>query len=1071
MECNKDEAIRAKEVAEKKMHNDEFEGARKFAQKAQRLFPELENISQLLTVCDVHCSAQNKICGTEMDWYGILQMERFSDEANIKKQYRKLALVLHPDKNKFPGAEAAFKLIGEANMVLSDKGKRSLYDSKCRFSMRTAATNPPSRQVNKIPGDRKQYVPTQPSLSNGRQAFWTSCPFCNMRYQYYRDFVNRALRCQNCAKPFIAYDLGAQNVPPVSSNSQPAFPQQKQAQSQEQFKVGSQSTGGFPPPHMGHQGSFSNKTVGSEPVSRTGSTADVVGGGSKINVEKDGHARKVDGKEGVGSAKVDTVKPKKSGTSRNTTRKRGRKLVVESSESCDAATSADTEDVIIQENGDSSAGQNSGLNGIPHTRRSFRRRQNVSYNEGLNDDDDFVSPPKRSKGNGLSSEDNKEELKEAFNNGVAKTDNSTGFAAAVDRDKEDIKRKGNAHLKGSLPNGSGEAAEHGVNREEAAMADCNAKTSEVIDDSELVSDSDCAPNPEYYECPDSEFNDFDKDKEDNCFAVDQIWACYDPTDGMPRFYARVRKVFSPGFRLRIIWLEPDPEEQDEINWVNEDLPIACGKFFHGNPENLVDRLIFSHQVHCEKGSSRGSFMIYPRKGETWALFKDWDVSWSSDAENHKNYKFEIMEIISDFVEGYGVRVAYLDKVKGFVSLFQPTTREGIVSFLIPPTELLRFSHRIPSFKMTGTEREGVPKGSFELDPASLPIKFDECGDVKMEASPEKGVKFMKSAEKLNTPKKDVGFEWENDLEKEKFKLRRSPRDLSKDKKYNQMNASQCPIKEGTAKDDLDSADKKHVDLTPSKGRAPCNGDEKLNLPMNESSPQSFAKCPSVPPSFSPGGKILEEFHNFEGDKSEGKFQLGQIWALYNIDSNHRLPTSYAQIKKIGSCPFQLHVAMLEPCTHFRDRMQAVCCGTFKLQTGKPRIFSPSSFSHALKEDFIGKNRFDIYPREGEIWALYKDWNADMSCSDLKDCKYELVEVLEDNEHCTKVSPLIRLNGYKSVFKAPRRQRSGSGAMEIPRVELARFSHQIPSFKLTEEKDGRLKGFWELDPDAIPDFSS
>lgn len=39
--------------------------------------------------------------------------------------------LLHPDKNKFPGAEAAFKLIGEANMILSDKGKRSVYDLKC----------------------------------------------------------------------------------------------------------------------------------------------------------------------------------------------------------------------------------------------------------------------------------------------------------------------------------------------------------------------------------------------------------------------------------------------------------------------------------------------------------------------------------------------------------------------------------------------------------------------------------------------------------------------------------------------------------------------------------------------------------------------------------------------------------------------------------------------------------------------------------------------------------------------------------------------------------------------------
>ena len=54
MECNKEEALRAKELAEKKMQNKDFIGARKFALKAQQLYPELENITQMLIVCDVH---------------------------------------------------------------------------------------------------------------------------------------------------------------------------------------------------------------------------------------------------------------------------------------------------------------------------------------------------------------------------------------------------------------------------------------------------------------------------------------------------------------------------------------------------------------------------------------------------------------------------------------------------------------------------------------------------------------------------------------------------------------------------------------------------------------------------------------------------------------------------------------------------------------------------------------------------------------------------------------------------------------------------------------------------------
>ncbi|KAL6132626.1 hypothetical protein ACLB2K_064866 [Fragaria x ananassa] len=75
--------------------------------------------------------------GCEMDWYEILLVQRFSHEAIIKKQIRKLGLLLHPDKNKFAGLEAAFKLIGEANAVLEDRGRHFRYDMKCRALLRT----------------------------------------------------------------------------------------------------------------------------------------------------------------------------------------------------------------------------------------------------------------------------------------------------------------------------------------------------------------------------------------------------------------------------------------------------------------------------------------------------------------------------------------------------------------------------------------------------------------------------------------------------------------------------------------------------------------------------------------------------------------------------------------------------------------------------------------------------------------------------------------------------------------------------------------------------------------------
>jgi DnaJ family protein C protein 7 len=64
------------------------------------------------------------------DYYKILGLEKDCSEQEIKKAYRKLAIVHHPDKN--PGDEEAadrFKEIQEANETLSDSQKRARYDS------------------------------------------------------------------------------------------------------------------------------------------------------------------------------------------------------------------------------------------------------------------------------------------------------------------------------------------------------------------------------------------------------------------------------------------------------------------------------------------------------------------------------------------------------------------------------------------------------------------------------------------------------------------------------------------------------------------------------------------------------------------------------------------------------------------------------------------------------------------------------------------------------------------------------------------------------------------------------
>ncbi|XP_010327258.2 uncharacterized protein [Solanum lycopersicum] len=235
----------------------------------------------------------------------------------------------------------------------------------------------------------------------------------------------------------------------------------------------------------------------------------------------------------------------------------------------------------------------------------------------------------------------------------------------------------------------------------------------VRDDSETEPETDHKGITQVCDCPRAKFHDFDKGKNIEDFDVDQIWACYDDLDGMPRLYARVEKVFTPKFKLQMVWLEANAEED---HFTNHELQISCGRFRLGSSLDVSEHLIFSHQVKCER-DGYGYYLIYPTKGETWAV-------WSSELldDHHRQLKYEIVEVLSDFVDDVGISVSYLDKVTGFISIFE-RRRRGNDSFVIPADALHRFSHKVPSFKLTETINE-----SFELDPASLPDLSDRYND-------------------------------------------------------------------------------------------------------------------------------------------------------------------------------------------------------------------------------------------------------------------------------------------------------------------------------------------------------
>ncbi|KAI3877186.1 hypothetical protein MKX03_016507, partial [Papaver bracteatum] len=245
-----------------------------------------------------------------------------------------------------------------------------------------------------------------------------------------------------------------------------------------------------------------------------------------------------------------------------------------------------------------------------------------------------------------------------------------------------------------------------------------------------VDDDHCEQEPDsvVLEVADPDFYDFGRDRSEECFSVDQIWAIYKDFDGMPRFYARIDKVYSP-FKVDVTWLEFVAGDVDETAWKRSGLPVACGNFKHGKTDTIKHIRAFSHKILCEK-SVGTSYDIYPAKGETWALYKNWNIRWSSDLHNRREYEYEFVVVLSDYTKESGISVAPLDKVKGFECLFKPTKNNGMAFFQIPSNEILIFSHRVPSITTTiGREQEDVPESYFELDPCSLPSNLEEISET------------------------------------------------------------------------------------------------------------------------------------------------------------------------------------------------------------------------------------------------------------------------------------------------------------------------------------------------------
>ncbi|KAA8540674.1 hypothetical protein F0562_024407 [Nyssa sinensis] len=665
MECNKDEAVRAKAIAEKKFTEKDLAGAKKFALKAQNLFPGLDDLPQFLATLEVYISAQKKI-----------------NEAEFKGYYQKVTTgnpsVPAAGKNGFHA------YTGNNNSSVRDQKSATYHQPtpapSCPNHQPTPAPpRPTSHQPTPAPSRPTNHQPTPgPPRPSKPNTFWTACNRCKMQYEYLRNYLNQNLICPNCRQPFFALEMPA---PPINShNLCPPWPSYHQQQNAKHHPANNSSAPRRKPfsapnmgtPGFGGVGSINSTHVQQGPFFKAGSDRNAPASDSSSaqapNVVQSAYENLKRGREEVqtSAAREEAIRRRS-----NASKKKNAGLA-------------------------SNAGSGSGKGVRPMKKRRIDERKLELRNmlmakakreicKKLNE----WSVTAALKASHKEVEMEKPEVTEncmqkASVNGVKNDENNNG--AFLDTKKQVQPKKSSPDI---------------------SSVDSDTKGAEIM--TMIV--------------PDPDFHDFDKDRTEKSFGENQVWAAYDDDDGMPRYYALIHSVLSKRpFKMRISWLNTKSNsELGPINWVGSGFPKTSGDFRIGKYEVNGSLNSFSHRVKWIKGA-RGVIQIFPRKGDVWALYRNWSPDWNELTPDEVIHKYDMVEVLEDYNEDQGVSVAPLVKVAGFKSVFhQHLDPREVRTF--PREEMFRFSHQVPSYLLTGEEARNAPKGCRELDPAAMPLEL------------------------------------------------------------------------------------------------------------------------------------------------------------------------------------------------------------------------------------------------------------------------------------------------------------------------------------------------------------
>ncbi|KAM0928377.1 hypothetical protein ACQ4PT_002443 [Festuca glaucescens] len=193
-EANREEAERACRRAEEHFLAGNVAAARRLAGKAQRLFPSLPGVANAVAAYAVHAAAP--------DWHAVLGVDRPASADAVKRQFRRLSLLVHPDKNRSAAAEGAFKLLGKACDALTSgatdaASAQEWFRSHHSTPAKAPSANPPAPQNPPPPADKAES--SRRAASGATGLVRVRCDYCKKAREVKRSELTSGLvRCLRC---------------------------------------------------------------------------------------------------------------------------------------------------------------------------------------------------------------------------------------------------------------------------------------------------------------------------------------------------------------------------------------------------------------------------------------------------------------------------------------------------------------------------------------------------------------------------------------------------------------------------------------------------------------------------------------------------------------------------------------------------------------------------------------------------------------------------------------------------------------------------------------------------------